>query len=326
MTKISKCSYEKCQREAWRPTEGVNPFCIFHSHAIEEKREDFAPAWNAFLAEHRNDKGQFHDMYYRGFVFPGSIGFSKATFSNDAVFWDATFSGTADFGEATFSENAVFWNATFSGYSRFCSAKFNKKGLFEGADFTGANLSDGSFSNCSFEYVKYTLHRKFYLRKPSKWYKLREYWKVLPPTDFTGIETGGILAASNRQFVRDIEDQQFITQFKKQHKIWYYIWLYTCDCGRNFLLFLFVCFIVVFIFGLIYSCNAEVWFKNSDTWSWITPFYYSIFTFFSFGFGDVTPYLSSGWAQATVMLEVFLGYLGLGGLISIFANKLARRA
>ena len=52
--------------------------------------------------------------------------------------------------------------------------------------------------------------------------------------------------------------------------------------------------------------------------------YYSVVTFATLGFGDIVP-LDKG-ARAVVGAEVILGYIMLGGLISIFANKLARRA
>jgi hypothetical protein len=42
------------------------------------------------------------------------------------------------------------------------------------------------------------------------------------------------------------------------------------------------------------------------------------------GYGDVIP-VSTG-AQMIAMLQVLLGYIMLGGLLSIFSNKLARRA
>ena len=64
--------------------------------------------------------------------------------------------------------------------------------------------------------------------------------------------------------------------------------------------------------------------KEEDSVSWFTPFYYSIVTFTTLGFGDVVPV--TGIARFAVALEVILGYIMLGGLISIFANKLARRA
>ena len=47
-------------------------------------------------------------------------------------------------------------------------------------------------------------------------------------------------------------------------------------------------------------------------------------TFTTLGFGDVTP--KTLLAEIIVGAEVFIGYIMLGGLISIFANKLARRA
>ena len=59
-------------------------------------------------------------------------------------------------------------------------------------------------------------------------------------------------------------------------------------------------------------------------WGFSTMVYYSVVTFTTLGFGDVTPLtqLAAWW----VMAEVIFGYVMLGGLISIFATKLARRA
>jgi len=47
-------------------------------------------------------------------------------------------------------------------------------------------------------------------------------------------------------------------------------------------------------------------------------------TFTTLGFGDIIPTLE--WVQRWVMAEVVMGYVMLGGLISILANKLARRS
>ena len=52
----------------------------------------------------------------------------------------------------------------------------------------------------------------------------------------------------------------------------------------------------------------------------VTELYFSVVTFSTLGFGDVTPCNMAG--QIAVMCEVFLGYVMLGGLISIFAMKL----
>ncbi|WP_407635548.1 potassium channel family protein [Fundidesulfovibrio putealis] len=52
--------------------------------------------------------------------------------------------------------------------------------------------------------------------------------------------------------------------------------------------------------------------------------YFSFVTFSTLGFGDIHPVTPE--ARIWVMAEVMLGYIMLGGLISILANKLARRA
>ena len=57
-----------------------------------------------------------------------------------------------------------------------------------------------------------------------------------------------------------------------------------------------------------------------------TSYYYSIVTFTTLGFGDVTPQPTEWLMQLYLTIEVILGYIMLGGLISILATKLARRA
>lgn len=52
--------------------------------------------------------------------------------------------------------------------------------------------------------------------------------------------------------------------------------------------------------------------------------YYSVVTFTTLGFGDITPLTNE--ATSWVMAEVITGYVMLGGLISIFATMLARRS
>ena len=55
-----------------------------------------------------------------------------------------------------------------------------------------------------------------------------------------------------------------------------------------------------------------------------TPYYFSIVTFTTLGFGDVVPKNLAG--EIWLTSEVVLGYLMLGGLISIFSTKVTRRA
>lgn len=78
-------------------------------------------------------------------------------------------------------------------------------------------------------------------------------------------------------------------------------------------------------FALVYyqlgECAFDV--RNLD-WGFSSMVYYSVVTFTTLGFGDVTPNTQE--AAWWVMAEVIAGYVMLGGLISIFATKLARRS
>ena len=55
-----------------------------------------------------------------------------------------------------------------------------------------------------------------------------------------------------------------------------------------------------------------------------SPLYYSIVTLTTLGYGDVVPASVPG--QVLAVTQAILGYVGLGGLLSILSNKMARRA
>ncbi len=77
--------------------------------------------------------------------------------------------------------------------------------------------------------------------------------------------------------------------------------------------------------AVLVSIDPEI-IIDQDTFNhWLfTPLYFSIVTFTTLGFGDIQP--GNGPGLFWVSLEVIIGYVMLGGLISIFANKLARRS
>jgi len=78
---------------------------------------------------------------------------------------------------------------------------------------------------------------------------------------------------------------------------------------------------IVISFSLIYSL-VDIDFGEYRTI--LSPLYFSVVTFTTLGFGDVVP-MSIG-AQIATISEVIIGYLMLGGLLSILSNKIARRA
>ena len=128
------------------------------------------------------------------------------------------------------------------------------------------------------------------------------------------------------RFIRDALDNDFVEEFRERKRIIYYLWYLTCDCGRSIWRWLLWSIFLALYFG----CNF--FFMGADNFSikeqlpsdFITFIYYSVVTFTTLGFGDITPISRIG--EIWVMAEVIIGYIMLGGLISIFAAKLARRS
>ena len=64
--------------------------------------------------------------------------------------------------------------------------------------------------------------------------------------------------------------------------------------------------------------------RNISDETWLSTYYFSVVTLTTLGYGEITP--ASQLAQWLAILEVLIGYTMLGGLLSIFMNKMARRA
>ena len=79
--------------------------------------------------------------------------------------------------------------------------------------------------------------------------------------------------------------------------------------------------LLALLFGVIFQQSAIDYGPHPSA---LSPYYFSFVTLTTLGYGDVVP--ASSTAQVLVVIEVFCGYLALGGLLSIFANKMARRA
>ena len=85
--------------------------------------------------------------------------------------------------------------------------------------------------------------------------------------------------------------------------------------------------IEIFIFAVAYY-----FLHQSGDWGYLSGnfngsmmdcVYYSFTIFTTLGFGDIIPRTTT--AAMGVTMEVILGYIMLGGLITIFASKLSRR-
>ena len=142
----------------------------------------------------------------------------------------------------------------------------------------------------------------------------------------------------NPQFVRDAKDQDYLDtldrSIEKTHaparrrakRLVFGAWG-LIDYGRSLTRLAGYALIVALAFGFVYWLDRELgWglldYANSAD-SVLSPFYYSVVTYTTLGFGDIVPESSIG--EIVVVIEVIIGYVTLGLLLSILANKVARR-
>lgn len=176
-----------------------------------------------------------------------------------------------------------------------CYAEISRSDV-EGACFEAADLQHIRFANLA----NYT---------SANWLRTD-----LRSVDFTG-------AYLCRRF---IHDQNYLVEFRAQSKaneIIYHVWKATSDCGRSLGRWAALTAGIALLFAWIYTL-VGVDFGSYETS--LSPLYYSVVTLTTLGYGDVLPTTVGG--QVAAMIQVVIGYVMLGGLLSIFSNKMASRA
>jgi len=171
------------------------------------------------------------------------------------------------------------------------------------ADISSANLQSANLADAKVDGIRY--NRK---------------------TRFRGSRVSSCYGSS--RFRRFAQDQDYIEEFKEAYPFSYYIWVGLTDCGRSITRVVLWSLVLALIFGVIYFYIGEHAFeltnRESLKWNLFTTTYYSVVTFTTLGYGDITP--RTPLAAGFVMIEVIVGYLMLGILISILATKVARRS
>jgi len=143
----------------------------------------------------------------------------------------------------------------------------------------------------------------------------------------------------NALFVRDARDQDYIDTletsiskmpkgFTKSVELALFKAWGLFDHGRSLLKVGVYALFLATLYGIIYSFDMwQGWgmmdYSNSAQ-SWFTPFYFSMVTYTTLGYGDVTA--ENVYGEILVISEVVLGYFTLGLLLSIIANTIARRS
>lgn len=174
------------------------------------------------------------------------------------------------------------------------------------ADLEGADLTRAIFRGANIRGVHLRSTRGF---DSTDWIEV-----IIGDTEFEGAHL----------IRRVILDQNYLYEFRNRdrtHAVIYEIWRITSDCGRSFARWGLLTAIFATVFALAYT---QVDIDYGDYETTISPLYFSIVTLTTLGYGDALP--ASMPAQILVLVEVVLGYVMLGGVLSIFANRMGRRA
>ncbi len=182
---------------------------------------------------------------------------------------------------------------------------------FSGARMRRAELTGSSVSATCFDGADL---REAHLRQLDDYRGASWIGADVREVDFSG-------AFMTRRFIMD---QNYLQEFRSQGRlsnIIYGVWWVTSDCGRSMTRWNICTLGLALVFTAAF---AFVQIDYGDHITWYSPFYYSVVTLTTLGYGDVVPVSVA--AQVLVTIEVMSGYMMLGGLISILSNKLARRA
>ena len=296
-------------------------------------------------------------VHFRGAVFQNTCDFGESTFEGPAFFSGTSFQGqtnfrrtcfqqVADFNEVECQEKTVFRNAMFREAAHFSRAFFSKALDFMEAHFSETIVFNHSkfLGKTDFTSARFAIaasYRDVSYTPNTIWQSLHNKWKRTPeqPTEFY-LDSEDINEVLNPFFKRYVADQQFIRAFKEKNPFWAQVWRWSSDYGRSLALWALWSLLIALSFSLMYMPGPS-WFPEwlqermpqfhqvtgTDMGLPLTfwkSFYFSIVTFTTLGFGDVVA--DNTLARILVTLEVIFGYVMLGGLISIFANKLASRS
>ena len=187
------------------------------------------------------------------------------------------------------------------------------------ADVTGANLCNANLAATNLTAMKDGGFRE----KRGRYYGIR------------GLDS----CFGDPLFVRDAKDQDYLDTlevaidetsspgWRRWKRFWFNAWS-LIDYGRSLGKLAMGAFVVTMVFGFIFHIDSIFGWqffdlpKSAD--SPLTPYYYSIVTYTRLGSGGITP---THWVGEIVLIsERILGYVTLGLLLSILANKVARRS
>lgn len=234
----------------------------------------------------------------------------------------------AGFGVANLTR-ANFFNAKLAG------ATFTKANLEE-ADFGGANLTGSRMLEANLKGVNFTkanltevdfessdLQGADFTNADLRGSRLH-YVTHFDQANWIGVDINDVHFCGAYLVRRFIMDENYLQEFRNQGKFYeilYHVWRLTSDCGRSVVRWALVTLAIIALFAVGYGLVSV---NYGEYPTFFSPVYFSIVTLTTLGYGDAVPV--SVPAQLLAVAEALMGYVMLGGLLSIFANKMARRA
>lgn len=236
----------------------------------------------------------------------------------------------------TTANNTKFDDSSFY-HLRFNECNFNEssfvKSHFIGVDFFKAKLIECDFDRSHFSEIK-----KIYQENDKD--EIVEKKCIMFDIDFKtssfiGVDTSNVDWSKNPRMKRFIEQQQYVHAAKEGIDATFGKKAITKPIGWGIkklislidylsdpLNWVMYAVATVLLFAVINSyCFEAIKFANDV--NWFTPIYYSVVTFSTLGFGDIAPL--TWYSQLFAVIEVVLGYVFLGGLVTFLANWLGRR-
>jgi hypothetical protein len=218
---------------------------------------------------------------------------------------------------------AVFSKANLIG-ANLAEADLRKADL-HGADLRSAHLMGANFQEA---FLGEANLRKAYLHRAN--FEKSDVIRVKFSRGrykYLGINTTGCFGS--QQFKRFAQDQSFLDELligNIRQKILYWTWLIFADRGRTpwFWMGWSAFFPLGFALVFYYHLGSSAFDLEHLCWNLNSMIYYGVVTFTTLGFGDIKPLTNE--TALWVMAEVILGYIMLGGLISILATIIARRS
>jgi len=204
----------------------------------------------------------------------------------------------------------------------------------EGASLLGANLDEANLEGAALERATFDAASIAGSNLSYARVEGTSFWQVRwrpkgggrpAPHLYAGLDVRG-LQHSDPLFDEFVRQSEIIrrtyeaTRGSVMERFLFRVWGLTSNYGRALGRWLFACWLVMGFFAALFSvCEFCVRtpilsLKDGRTPTALTYLYFSVVTFSTLGFGDVTPCHWAG--ELAVMIEVFIGYLMLGWLVS----------